>query len=85
MKVLITVKGGECRGGHHKVGQQFTFEHTTLGGMCLGAWTAIAPYLITLSCGGNFPWEKEEGMVTIRCPDPEAGITLELRRVDEGE
>ncbi len=85
MKIRITIKDGECRGGYHKVGQVFTFEHTSPGGMCLGAWTAIAPYLITLSCGGNFPWEKEEGVATIRCPDPKAGIILELRRIEEGK
>lgn len=83
MKIRITVIRGECLGGIHKVGQEFTYEHTTPEGICLGAWNAIAPYLITLSCGGNFPWEKEDGVATIRCPDPKAGITLELRRVEE--
>lgn len=85
MKVRMTVKAGECRGKVHKIGQEFTFEHTTPGAMCLGAWNAIAPYLITLSCGGNFPWEKEKGVATIRCPDPDAGILLELRRIEEGD
>ena len=49
--------------------------------MCLGAWNSIAPYVTTLLCDGNFPWEKEKGVATISCPDPE-GISLELRRVD---
>ena len=85
MKVRITVKGGECMGRIHKVGEEFTFEHTTPKGICLGAWNAIAPYLITLSCGGNFPWEKEEGIAMIHCPDSKAGITLELKRIEEGD
>ena len=51
----------------------------------MGAWHAIAPYLTTLRFGGNFPWEKEKGVVAIHCPDPKE-ITMELRRIeDEGE
>lgn len=84
MKIRITVKGGECQGKIHKGGQVFTVEGTTPEGICLGAWNAIAPYLTTLSCGGNFPWEQEEGAATIHCPDPK-GITLELRRIEEGD
>jgi len=81
MRILITVKDGECQGGVHKVGQVITFESTTPEGMCTGAWNAIAPYLLTLRFGGNFPWEEEKGVATIHCPDPK-GITLELRRVE---
>jgi len=83
MKVRITVKEGKCSGDRHPVGQEIIVEHTTPGGMCLGAWNAIAPYLTTLRFGGNFPWEKEIGVATIHCPDPK-GITLELRRVEDG-
>ncbi len=79
MTVRITVINGECV-GDHKVGQEFIVEHKTPGGMCLGAWNAIAPYVNVLRFGGNFPWEKEEGVARIHCPDPQ-GITLELRRV----
>jgi uncharacterized repeat protein (TIGR04076 family) len=48
----------------------------------MGAWNAIAPYISTLRYGGNFPWEEEEGVATIHCPDPK-GITLELRRFED--
>lgn len=81
MPILITVKGGKCQGEVHKVGQVITVERTTPGGMCIGAWNAIAPYILTLRCGGNFPWEEEKGVATIHCPDPK-GITLELRRIE---
>ena len=84
MKIRVTVKDGKCAGRTHEVGQVFTVEHTTPGGMCLGAWNAIAPYLTTLRYGGNFPWEKEDGVAVIHCPDP-SGITLELRRIEEGD
>jgi len=81
MPILITVKGGKCQGKVHKVGQGFTIERTTPAGMCMGAWNAIAPYVVTLLCGGSFPWEEEKGVANIHCPDPK-GITLELRRIE---
>ena len=80
MAIRIPVTDGKCSGGYHQVGQELTVESTTPAGMCLGAWNAIAPYVTTLNCGGNFPWEKEKGFTRIHCPDPK-GITLELRRV----
>jgi uncharacterized repeat protein (TIGR04076 family) len=48
--------------------------------MCLGAWNAIAPYVTTLLCDGNFPWEKEKRTGIIHCPDPK-GIVIEIKRV----
>lgn len=83
MQIRIIVKDGICQGKIHTVGQVFTVDHTTPEGMCLGAWNAIAPYLTTLRFGGNFPWEKEEGVASIHCPDPK-GITIELRRIKKG-
>ncbi len=80
MAVRITVKDGVCQGKIHEIGQVFTVNETTPAGMCTGAWDAIFPYFLTLLCGGNFNWEKEKGIATLRCPDPN-GITLELRRI----
>ena len=82
MPICITVKAGKCQGDIHKTGQAFIVENTTPEGVCLGAWNAIVPYLTTLSCDGNFPWEKEDGVAMIHCPDPK-GIILELRRIAE--
>ena len=82
MTVLITVKGGLCQGGIHKVGQTFRVGETTPEGLCMGALDAIYPYLMTLEYGADLPWEKEKGVATIHCPDPE-GIVLELKRVAE--
>jgi uncharacterized repeat protein (TIGR04076 family) len=84
-KIRITVTGGKCSGDTHKVGQEFVFADTTPGGICLGAWNAIAPYLTALRYGANFPWEEKEGCVTIGCPEPDGGIVLQLERIEEGE
>jgi len=80
MPVRISVTSGKCQGGYHEVGREFLVDHTTPAGMCLGAWNAIAPYVTTLLCDGNFPWEQDKGVATIHCPDPK-GITLRLERV----
>ncbi|MFC1600834.1 TIGR04076 family protein [Candidatus Sumerlaeota bacterium] len=79
--VKITVTSGRCDGGYHGIGTEFIVKSTTPGGMCLGAWNSIAPYVTALRHGADFPWEKEKGVATIKCPDPE-GITLELRRIE---
>ncbi|MDY6844664.1 MAG: TIGR04076 family protein [Thermodesulfobacteriota bacterium] len=81
MPIRIVVTDGECQGKFHKIGQEFIVEHTTPAGMCIGAWNAVAPYVTTLRCGGDFPWEKEKGVATIHCPDPK-GITLRLQRTN---
>ena len=82
MPIHITVDGGKCQGDLHNVGQVFRVGWTTPEGMCLGAWNAIAPYVTTLLCGGDFPWEEEKGITRIHCPDPK-GITLQLRRIED--
>ena len=84
MSIKVTVKAGQCQGRFHKVGDVFIVEETTPNGMCLGAWNAIAIYVMVLHFGANLPWEKEEGVATIHCPDP-AGITFELRRTEQGD
>ena len=81
MAVQVVVKSGKCQGHIHKVGQVFTVDDTTPHGICLGAWSAIAPSILTLLYGGNFPWEKEKGCATIHCPDPK-GIVFEIRRIE---
>ncbi len=81
MHVRVTVKKGKCQGGIHKLGGAFTVGWTTPEGICLGAWNALSPCVITMLCGGNFPWEQEAGFTTIHCPDPK-GITFELRRIE---
>ncbi len=81
MAVRITVIKGKCQGNHHQTGHEFVVDQTTPEGMCLGAWDAVSPYVMTLLFGGNFPWEKEKGRAVIHCPDPK-GITLEILRID---
>ncbi|MCW4049350.1 MAG: TIGR04076 family protein [Candidatus Bathyarchaeota archaeon] len=81
MPIVVTVKGGKCMGGHHKVGDRWEIESVTPEGMCLGAWGAVFPYVMVLSMKGEFSWEKVPSKIPIHCPDPE-GITLEVERIE---
>ena len=78
---VVTVVGGVCQGGHHRVGDNWEIESLTPGGMCLGAWGAVFPYVMALDMGGEFSWEEVPTKLRISCPDPE-GITLEVERVE---
>jgi len=80
-QVRVTVSDGVCQGGLHHVGESFVAGETTPAGLCVDAWAAISPYVMTLRCGGEFSWAQEKGTVRIHCPDP-CGIVLELRRLD---
>jgi len=80
-QVRVTVIEGVCQGGVHKVGDTFLFGDTTPEGVCADAFAAIAPYAMTLGCGGDFAWAKKKGTAEIHCPDP-CGITLKLERTD---
>ena len=83
MMVKMSVKAGKCQGDIHHAGQSYVVNDTTPGGICLGAWNAVAPCLVALKYGANFDWEDEDGVAIIHCPDPK-GIVFELRRIDEG-
>jgi uncharacterized repeat protein (TIGR04076 family) len=81
--VRIKIKSGKCGEGIHKAGQVFIVKDTTPKGVYLGVWNTIAPYLTALGYGGNFPWEKEKGTITVSCPGAKVGI--ELRRIEKGK
>ena len=80
VEVRVTVESGVCQGCIHNVGDTFIAGETTPEGVCVDAWMAIGPYVMTLRGGGEFAWSKEKGTAEIHCPDPD-GITLKLRRM----
>ena len=83
-KVVVTVVGGECQGGHHQIGDRFEIESVTPQGICLGAWGSIFPYVVVLRCDGEFPWEDFKTKTRIHCPDPK-GIILEIEKKQDRE
>ena len=81
MPTKVTVVDGKCQGGHHHVGDGWEIESFTPGGMCLGAWEAIFPYVMALDLDGEFSWEEVPTKIKIHCPDP-IGITLEIKKME---
>lgn len=75
----VTSQQGTCSAGH-RVGDQFTVGQATPEGMCSWAFCAVFPFATVLQAGGSFPWEAEEGVSMVACPDAENPVVFELRR-----
>jgi uncharacterized repeat protein (TIGR04076 family) len=84
--VRMTIVGirNKCSNGH-KLGEQYVVRNKTPGGICLGSFGAVLPYLTALRFGASFPWEDEKGVITIGCPDHENEVIWRLERIREDE
>jgi uncharacterized repeat protein (TIGR04076 family) len=85
---IISVRG-TCIAGH-EVGQEFDLSDGLILGytggektLCPSAFGAAFPGYRVLRHGGIHPWETDEDILTIPCPDPFNPVIMELRRVDE--
>jgi uncharacterized repeat protein (TIGR04076 family) len=80
VEITLVSQIATCPNGH-KVGDRWRVERLTPGGICMGAFSSLLPYITTLRCGGSFPWEKEEGEGSFCCPDPNVVNVFHLKRV----
>ena len=87
MKVVSV--SGTCEVGH-QAGQEFDLSgEITLGyskkpnTLCPALFYAIYPNLRVLRFGGSFPWEKDQDMAQVACPDPLNPVVVHLKRVRE--
>ncbi|MCX5914297.1 MAG: TIGR04076 family protein [Deltaproteobacteria bacterium] len=87
MKILSVQ--GKCETKHHP-GQEFDLSgDITLsaagnpGTVCPALYYAIYPNLRLLKFGGSLPWEKDENLAHVACPDPLNPVVAQLRRVKE--
>ena len=86
MRIHIIVKNDSCHRKIHHQGQEIIMGPDTLPeGICIDAWNCIAPYVTTMRFGGDFPWEKEKGILHIRCPDPSGTLFKLIREDEEGD
>ncbi len=76
---IISVKG-KCPNGH-QAGEEYMVKGKTPAGVCLGSFGACLPYLTSLRFGASFPWEPQEGTLTIGCPDAANQVVWRLERV----
>ncbi len=85
VRITLESQLKRCPNGH-AVGDAWIVDGKTPAGMCLSAFQSLAPFLMTLRFGGEFPWE-EAGEITVCCPDPQVVNVFRLERVarDAGE
>lgn len=76
---IVSIKG-KCVFGH-KLGDEWVIGATSPGGMCMGALTALAPFIRTLQFGGEYEWPAGSGTTQLCCPDPFNQVTFELTKV----
>ena len=82
---VIEVRGKQPCGKGYKVGDTMISEsNQPPPDMCMLAYNAMIPavYALRYGCSG-FPWESEEGMTRISCPDPDVVVVFELRRLPD--
>ena len=82
VRITLISQLKKCPAGH-RVGDQFLVGRYTPGGLCMGAFGSLFPFITTLRFGGAFPWEKTEGKGAFCCPDPEVANVFRLERVTE--
>ncbi len=83
VKITLVSQLKKCHNGH-KVGDSFIAGRLTPGGLCMGAFCSLIPYITALRFGGSFPWEKQKGQGTFCCPDPEVLNIFHLERIEKG-
>jgi uncharacterized repeat protein (TIGR04076 family) len=85
---IISVKG-TCE-AKHEVGQEFDLSRDFILGyerhpntICPAALFAAYPNYRVLRFGGSLPWEEDEDVAHVACPDPFNPVVIQLKRQKE--
>lgn len=63
----------------HTVGQEFTFDFERCpSDFCAAAFHSLWPQLRTIELGGRHPWDAEEGVTYVGCPDPNKPVVFKI-------
>lgn len=81
---IVEILGtGACTMGLH-VGQRWVVDSPAVPtGMCMWAFSALAPFLTPLRFGGALPWEDEPMTARVCCPDPDNPVVFRLNVLGE--
>lgn len=88
-KVRIVVErcpaNPEGRACHcHEEGQVFEFDFERCPtDFCAAAFHSLWPQLRVLELGGRHPWDKEEGITRVACPDPDKPTIFRIEAYEE--
>ncbi len=80
VRVKIISQKGTCVFGH-KVGDEWVIGATSPAGLCMGALTALAPFIRTLQYGGEYEYPLGSGVLQLCCPDPFNTVIFELTKI----
>ncbi len=82
--IKVISQKGKCDAGH-KVGEKWIVKKDDVLAprLCISAYSALHPYLIGLMFGGSYPWEADQDVARLACPDPDNPVVFELRRLRE--
>lgn len=63
----------------HTEGQVFEVDFERCpANFCAAAWHSLWPMLRTVELGGRHPWDKEEGVTRVCCPDPNKPVIFKI-------
>jgi uncharacterized repeat protein (TIGR04076 family) len=84
VSIKVISQKGTCDAGH-KVGEEWIVKKDDVLAprLCIGAYAALHPYLVGLMFGGSYPWEDDQDVARLACPDPNNPVVFELRRLRE--
>jgi uncharacterized repeat protein (TIGR04076 family) len=80
VKVKIVSQKGTCV-LEHKEGDEWVFSATSPAGLCMAAFTALAPFIRTLQYGGEYEWPLGSGTLQLCCPDPFNPVIFEITKI----
>ena len=80
VKVKIVSQKGTCV-MDHKEGDEWVFSTPSPAGLCMGAFTALAPFIRTLQYGGEYEWPIGSGTLQMCCPDPFNPVIFEITKI----
>lgn len=63
----------------HTEGQEFTFDFERCpGDFCSAAFHSLWPHLRVMELGGRHPWDDQEGVTRVGCPDPDKPVVFKI-------
>lgn len=70
----------------HKEGQVFEFDFERCPqDFCAAAFHSLWPQLRVLELGGRHPWDTEENVTRVACPDPDKPTIFRIEVYEEKE
>ncbi|KAF0092529.1 MAG: hypothetical protein FD141_713 [Fusobacteria bacterium] len=68
----------------HVEGEEFEFDFERCpANFCAAAFHNLWPQLRVIELGGRHPWDRDEGVTRVACPDPNKTTIFRIETIDE--